>query len=265
MLKRVLLTIIILLAAHIFLPQKTLAQGTFTCRYDRSCPSPTSCTYRCTVANDACQFGYQPNANFCSQFNASEASCISAVGQCIALPATCSGQGGTCRRGGCNLNEDDRGELDCGTTWQCCVVTLPPGCAVSGYACGSPPNCCPGLNCVNNTCAPPGSSSAPPESPLGQGGCGPDKLYTAIGCIPISTPNSFLGFILPWAIGIAGGIAFLLIIYAGFLIMSSSGDPHRLQAGKELLTAAIGGLLLLVLAAFILRVIGVQLFGIPGL
>jgi hypothetical protein len=97
-------------------------------------------------------------------------------------------------------------------------------------------------------------------SPL-NGNC----IETAIGCIPVlGGQEEFLGFILRWAIGIAGGIAFLLIVYAGFMIMSSQGNPERLKAGQELLTSAISGLVLLVLSVFILNIIGVKILQIPG-
>lgn len=92
--------------------------------------------------------------------------------------------------------------------------------------------------------------------------CGDGRINTAVGCIPFSNMDQLLRWLLPWAFGIAGGIAFLLFIYAGFLIMTSSGDPHRLQAGKELLTAVFSGLLLLVFSVFLLRVIGVNVLGI---
>ena len=63
---------------------------------------------------------------------------------------------------------------------------------------------------------------------------------------------------------VMGGIAFLLIVYAGFMIMSSSGNPDRLKAGQELMTSAISGIVLLVLSIFVLRVIGVDILKIPG-
>ena len=88
-------------------------------------------------------------------------------------------------------------------------------------------------------------------------------IDTAIGCIPVSNTNEFISFILGWAIGIGGGVAFLLILLAGFQITTSSGDPKKMQAGRELLTAAITGLLLLIFSVFILRVIGVDILGIP--
>jgi hypothetical protein len=100
------------------------------------------------------------------------------------------------------------------------------------------------------------------DSPLCPGDTG---IQTAIGCIPVlGGQQAFLEFILTWAIGVGGGIAFLLIVYAGFLIMTSQGNPERLKAGQELLTAAISGVVLLVLSVFILNIIGVKILEIPG-
>lgn len=98
--------------------------------------------------------------------------------------------------------------------------------------------------------------------------CGQDGINTAIGCIPVlgnDNGTAFSAFVLKWAIGVGGGIAFLLIVYAGFMIMTSQGNPERLKAGQELLTSAISGVILLVLSVFILNVIGVKILAIPGL
>jgi len=92
---------------------------------------------------------------------------------------------------------------------------------------------------------------------------GKKGINTAIGCIPIEDSNSLIGFILKWAIGVGGGIAFLLIVLAGFQIMTSSGNPDRLKAGQELMTSAIAGLILLIFSVFILRIIGVDILGLP--
>src|SRR5260221_9235263 len=46
-------------------------------------------------------------------------------------------------------------------------------------------------------------------------------LDTAIGCVPIfdlNGPSGFMAFIIGWGVGIAGGIAFLLILFSGFQI-----------------------------------------------
>jgi small-conductance mechanosensitive channel len=89
--------------------------------------------------------------------------------------------------------------------------------------------------------------------------CGID---TAIGCIPVENTDSFMGWILGWAIGVGGGIAFLLIVYASFMIMTSQGDPTRLKAGQELLTSAISGLIMLIFSVFILKFIGIDILGL---
>ena len=92
---------------------------------------------------------------------------------------------------------------------------------------------------------------------------GQTGINTAIGCIPIGDTNAFIGFILRWAIGVGGGIAFLLIVYSAFMIMTSSGNPERLKAGQELLTSAIAGLIMLIFSVFILQVIGVDILKLP--
>ncbi len=89
-------------------------------------------------------------------------------------------------------------------------------------------------------------------------------IETAIGCIPVATPQDFIAFVLRWAMGIAGGIALALIGYAGFMIITSMGNPQRLQAGKELLTSAVSGLMLLLFGIFALRFIGIEILKIPG-
>ena len=89
--------------------------------------------------------------------------------------------------------------------------------------------------------------------------CGID---TAIGCIPVADTNQFMGWILGWAVGVGGGIAFLLIVYASFMIMTSQGDPTRLKAGQELLTSAISGLIMLIFSVFILKFIGIDILGL---
>ncbi len=94
------------------------------------------------------------------------------------------------------------------------------------------------------------------------GGTGVD---TAIGCVPISDENQFVGFFLSWGIAIAGGIGTLLAIYGGFIYMTSQGDPRKAKLGQEIITGTVGGLLLLIFSAFILRIIGVDVLQIPGL
>lgn len=82
-------------------------------------------------------------------------------------------------------------------------------------------------------------------------------ISTALGCLP-TDPQAFVGLVIPWAVGIGGGVAFLLMLYGVFMIIVSSGVPDKMQAGRELITSAITGLLIIVFAVFILKFIGVD-------
>lgn len=92
-----------------------------------------------------------------------------------------------------------------------------------------------------------------------------NALDTAIGCFPASDTTQMLTFILRWALGLAGGITFLLIVVSAFLIMSSGGNPEKVKAGRELLTASIAGLILVIFSVFILDLLGIRILKIPGL
>ena len=92
----------------------------------------------------------------------------------------------------------------------------------------------------------------------------PAFMLTALGCIPISS-GPLLSFLLSLLSGIGGGIALLLIIYAAFMISTAGGDPKKVQAGKELLTAALIGLAFITLAVVILNFFGVNVLGLQRL
>lgn len=96
------------------------------------------------------------------------------------------------------------------------------------------------------------------------GSCGPNAISTQIGCVDASGVGGFVGSLMRLSTNIAGGIAFLLILFSGFQILTSAGNPERLNAGKELLSSAIAGLLLIIFAVFLLKVIGVDILCIPG-
>jgi hypothetical protein len=70
--------------------------------------------------------------------------------------------------------------------------------------------------------------------------------------------------IVTYAMGIGGLIAFILIIVGAFQIILSAGNPDRVKAGKEMITSAITGLLLIIFSVFILKIIGYDILEIPG-
>jgi hypothetical protein len=88
-------------------------------------------------------------------------------------------------------------------------------------------------------------------------------IWTALGCIETDF-SVLISKLLGIGMGLAGGIAFLLILLGGFQIMVSAGNPEQMNAGKELVSSAIAGLLLIIFSVFLLRLIGVNILGIPG-
>ena len=116
----------------------------------------------------------------------------------------------------------------------------------------------PGYNALKIFC----DNSSPPQ-PVADPASG--KLWTAIGCIPVNAVGDFIVDMLGWSLGIGGGIALLLFAVSGIMIKSSIGDPLKVQAGRNLALGAIAGLMMLIFSAFILRFVGVDILGIPGL
>ncbi len=88
-------------------------------------------------------------------------------------------------------------------------------------------------------------------------------METALGCIPV-TAVGLVSWFVQYGSFVGGGLAFLLMAYGAFLLMTSSGDEEKVKQGKSIITAAIIGLLTIVGAVFLMRLITVQILKIPG-
>ncbi len=150
---------------------------------------------------------------------------------------------GTTDQNACNQN--------CSSTG----TTFPPG---SG---GAPTIGCTGPNCTSAAGQSCNTKSDPPGAivPPGTG----DGIMTAIGCVP-TQPAALIQGLLKVAVGAGGGIALLLMIIGAFRMIISVGNPEGVKAGHEQFTSAIIGLLFIIFAVFLLKVIGVDLLGLPG-
>lgn len=92
-------------------------------------------------------------------------------------------------------------------------------------------------------------------------------VNTALGCISteVEGTGSFFVAIMRVAVGVGGGLALLLMLYGIFIVTTSAGMPDKLKEGKEIITSAISGLIFIILSVFLLRTIGVNILGLPGL
>ncbi len=92
----------------------------------------------------------------------------------------------------------------------------------------------------------------------------PDSCATAIGIINTDT-KTFVGSVMQYVLGFGGGIALLLIIQGGYLLMMSQGDETKVKEARERITSAVIGLLFMIFSAVFLEVIGIDLLNLPGL
>ncbi|RJR28634.1 hypothetical protein C4564_04720 [Candidatus Microgenomates bacterium] len=87
-------------------------------------------------------------------------------------------------------------------------------------------------------------------------------IFTAIGCIKSESAREVAKFLYTWSAGFAGGVG-LLVMITGFAIIGvSSGDPRKMSGGKDLVISAVAGLAMILLSAFLLRVIGIDVIGL---
>ncbi len=260
--KKLFFTLILTLFFFITFNSSAHAEGNYRCQNSGGL---------CTTVNIDCGTGFGPDTAFCAQFNNNPAGCDGAGTQaCISTEQVgakykCIGAGScvpctaneTCQynsRGAC---ESDPSCDPAGTSFNKVYNTSTSSCNCVQVS-GTSGKYASIASCLAAAC------TAPPASPT-LSTCGSENnegIPTAIGCVPITSITKLAGFFLNWGLGIAGGVAFLMILFSGFLIMTSAGDPKRLQTGQELMTSAVSGVILLIFSIFVLRLIGVNILGL---
>lgn len=110
----------------------------------------------------------------------------------------------------------------------------------------------------------PGDQPPPCGEVAADGTCA--GVNTGLSASPVLVePQSFITFIMGILLSISGGIALLIIIYAGYKMMTSRGNPEAVKGARDLITSAIIGLIFLIFSLIILEVIGVDILQVPGL
>ena len=78
---------------------------------------------------------------------------------------------------------------------------------------------------------------------------------------PLNTLGDIISLVLPILISISGVILFLILVWGGINIMTSSGDPEKIKSGKSKITTSLVGFALLVFSYLIVKLIS-NIFGI---
>lgn len=260
---------IIFLALFIF---ASFAQGQECVLLYQSCDVENVC---CNFPEILCQGGYCKEQTLtCGELHTP--CCDEPNPNCIS--------GLVCQGGYCESPTTSTPTPSCGMPFQNCCPTEPRcvspygesimicqgnSCVPESTACGSLGQpCCEGepqctttnTECREGYCR---SMLLPTPTPTGEDASTVGSIETAIGPIDVSSPEAFVNKILTFALGIGGGIAILLIIIGGVQVLTSAGNPEKAKAGKELITSAVSGLLLIVFAVFLLKLIGKDILKIP--
>jgi len=93
--------------------------------------------------------------------------------------------------------------------------------------------------------------------------CNVNEISTDLGCFP----NDPVGFVQKfYGIGLSfvAGIALLALIYGGYVIMTSRGEPHRVTIGKSYIYYAIAVLLLAIFGYVFIQTVLVDILHVPG-
>ncbi|HSW88077.1 MAG TPA: hypothetical protein VLG12_02850 [Candidatus Saccharimonadales bacterium] len=201
---------------------------------------------------------------------------------------TCQNEGSPCALNSrcCSVNPAGQGLTCDATTSKCVTATAGKTCIAANDSCTITDQCCSTtanpLSCVDssgkpiftgtgsckaatNTNAGAVVSTAPPPPPcastITKDGC--SSVNTAFG-VWNTEPAQFVQSLFSILLSISGGIAILIIIIAGYTMITSQGDPEKVQGAREQITAAIIGLLFLIFSVVILEIIGVDILHLPG-
>jgi len=223
------------------------AQGSISCYVLRG-----TLRDECKTLTRECESGFVPPPGECEVYQASECpmtlNCISVSASPTVRPTS------------------PPHPPSCNKTGDRCCGSIPPLYCLGGLV-PSDPNDTLTCTCLAPTPTPgpgPGTKLDPTcETIPGSGK--KDGIKTALGCIPVGEFTDFVAWLLRRLIAIAGGIAFLLVIFGGFKILTSAGNPKGIQAGNEMITSALIGLLFIIFSVFLLELIGVKILSIPGL
>lgn len=89
------------------------------------------------------------------------------------------------------------------------------------------------------------------------------EIKTDFGCMP-NDPIGFVQKFYGYGLSFVGMLALLMLIWGGYTVMTSRGDPTRLHNGKTTIFYAIAGLLLAIFGYVFIQVVVVDILHVPG-
>ena len=93
--------------------------------------------------------------------------------------------------------------------------------------------------------------------------CAANEIATDFGCFP-NDPVGFVQKFYGIGLGFVAGVALIALIWGGYSIMMSGGDPHRVNIGKSYIYYAIAGLMLAIFGYVFIQTVLVDILHVPG-
>ena len=93
--------------------------------------------------------------------------------------------------------------------------------------------------------------------------CAVNEIATDFGCFP-NDPIGFAQKFYGIKLGFIAGIALITLIYGGYVVMTSRGDPRRVNDGKSWIYYSIAGLLLAIFGFVFIKTVLVDILHVPG-
>src|SRR5205823_10276067 len=93
--------------------------------------------------------------------------------------------------------------------------------------------------------------------------CKVNEMNTDFGCIPMD-PVSFVQKFYGIGLSIIGGVAVIFIIYGGYLLLTSRGNPTGVEKGRQYITYSIIGLLFAIFGFVFIQLLAVDILHVPG-
>lgn len=101
------------------------------------------------------------------------------------------------------------------------------------------------------------------QSPTIPQPCPEGTAPSELGCVP-SNVVGFVKHYYGFGLSLIGGVSLLLILYGGYLILTSRGNPKQVNNGKDYIGYAVAGLLLAIFGYFFVEVLTIDILRIPG-
>lgn len=92
---------------------------------------------------------------------------------------------------------------------------------------------------------------------------GKDCTDTDLGCIP-NDPVGFVRAFYGLGLSLLAGVSLLVLVIGGLIILSSQGNPEKLQKGKEYVYFSLAGLVLAMFGFVFVQFIAGSILKIPG-